>query len=304
MRTARTALALTASLVASTYAARAAANERSVRVAPGVEIHLIDAGPSDRGPALVLIPGWLTTANVWNRQIAAFADQRRVIAIDPRGQGGSTKTAEGATPEQRARDLDAVLKTLGLGPVVLVGWSQGVQDVAAYVQAFGVGSIRGVVFVDAPVSAGAASVVRNPQAASDQLRMLGLYAQSPREYAEGMMRAIIRRPLARAELDPLVSAALQTPTAIGTAMIVADLFGADRTPALQKLDRPALVIASATSRELDAMKAMTASLPQGRMEVLEGAGHAVFIDQPERFDAALREFLEGVAPLATTGAAP
>lgn len=196
------------------------------------------------------------------------------------------------------------MKQLGLGPVVLVGWSQGVQDVAAYVQAFGVASIRGVVLVDAAVSAGAASVARNPQAASEQLRMLSLYAQAPREYAEGMMRAIIRRPLARAELDPLVSAALQTPTAVGAAMLVADLFGEDRTPALQKLDRPALVIASPTSRELDAMKAMAARLPQGRIEVVEGAGHAVFIDQPERFDATLREFLDGVAPLETTGAAP
>lgn len=279
-------------LLAATAPRQAAGADRNVRVEPGVDIHVVDSGPSDRGPALVLIPGWRMTAAVWKEQIAVFSPTRRVVAIDPRSQGDSSKVTEGITPEQRARDLDAVLKELGLASVVLVGWSQGVQDVAAYVQAYGSASLKGVVLVDAPVSAGAAAVAADPAAAANLLRMLSIYCRAPREYSEGMMRAIIKRPLSDAELARLVSDSLKTPTAIGAAMLVADLFGVDRTPVLAKLDRPALVIASATSGELGAQRAMAARLPQGRIEVVADAGHAVFIDQPERFNAMLRAFLE------------
>jgi non-heme chloroperoxidase len=120
---------------------------------------------------------------------------------------------------------------------------------------------------------------------------LALYADDPATYTRGMMRAIIKKPLSPAELDDLVAAALKTPTAIGEAMLVADLFGIDRTPALAKFDRPTLVIASALSAELEAQKVMAASLPQGHFEIMQDAGHAVFVDQPDQFDRLLAAFL-------------
>lgn len=270
----------------------ASALERNIRVEPGVDIHVIDSGPAAGGPALVLIPGWRMTAGVWKGQIDAFSKARRVVAIDPRSQGDSTKVAEGITPERRAQDLDAVLKELGLTSVVLVGWSQGVQDVAAYVQAFGTASLKGAVLVDTAVSGGAASVTADAAAAANELQLLSIYCRAPKAYSEGMMRAIIKRPLAEEELARLVSDSLKTPTAIGAAMLVADLFGVDRTPALAKLNRPTLVIAAASSDELAAQRAMVGRLPQGRIEVVAEAGHAVFIDQPKRFNAILQGFLD------------
>jgi non-heme chloroperoxidase len=281
-------------LLAAARPGEASALDRAIRVEPGVDIHVIDSGPSGGGPALVFIPGWRMTAAVWKGQIDAFSKGRRVVAIDPRSQGDSTKVAEGVTPERRAQDLDAVMKELGLASVVLVGWSQGVQDVAAYVEAFGTASLKGVVLVDATVSAGAGSVVADASAAATQLKMLSIYCRAPKAYSEGMMRAIIKRPLTEAELERLVTDSLKTPTAIGAAMLVADLYGVDRTPALAKLNRPTLVIASATSGELEAQRAMVGRLPQGKIEVVAEAGHAVFIDQPQRFNAVLRAFLEGI----------
>jgi len=196
--------------------------------------------------------------------------------------------------EQRALDLRAVLSQLKTGPIVLVGWSQGVQDVAAYVTQFGVGQLEGVVLVDSIVSAGAAGVAAAPRAAAQQLRLLSLFTHNPREATVGMMRAIIRRPLTRAELDGLVEDALKTPTAIGAAMLADDLFGPDRTPALGKLNVPTLVIASENSEELEGQRAMAAKLPRGRFVVIPGANHAVFIDQAARFDALLEDFMAGL----------
>jgi non-heme chloroperoxidase len=122
-----------------------AALERDVLVAsaPEVQFHVIEAGARTRRPALLLIPGWTIPASIRSEQIDVFARERRVVAVDPRSQGKSTKTAEGDTPEQRARDLHSVIQRLELTPLVIVAWSQGVQDVAAYMDQFGTEGIRG-----------------------------------------------------------------------------------------------------------------------------------------------------------------
>jgi len=281
---------------ANLSAAQAASAPRDlfVNVAPNVRIHVRVAGPESDKPTLVFIPGWRLTASIWKEQLASFSQDRRVIIMDPRSQGDSSKTAEGDTPEQRARDLDAMLKQQKVGRIVLVGWSQGVQDVAAYVEQFGTQPLAGIVLVDSTVSHGAEAIAKSPSFAVQQLGLLPLYADDPKSYTRGMMRAIIKRDLPEQELAALVTDALKTPTAIGEAMLIADLFGVNRSPTLAKFDRPTLVIASGSSQELDAEKAMASSLPQGRIEIMEGAGHAVFVDQPEHFDRLLAAFLANI----------
>jgi non-heme chloroperoxidase len=280
-----------AALNLPTALAATAPHDSYVKVASDVRIHVQVSGPANSKHPLVLIPGWRLTTSIWKQQVATFSKDRRTIVVDPRSQGKSTKTAEGDTPEQRARDLDMVLKKLNAESIVLVGWSQGVQDVAAYIQEFGTKSLAGIVLVDSTVSHGADAIARSPGFAARQLGLFALYADDPTSYTRGMMRAIIQRNLPQHEIDALVADALKTPTAIGEAMLVADLFGIDRSPALAKFDRPTLVIASASSQELDAQNAMASALPQGRFEVMRDTGHAVFVDQPERFDRLLAVFL-------------
>jgi microsomal epoxide hydrolase len=275
-----------------TTATSALARERNVDVAPDISLHIIDSGPEDaRLPTLVLIPGWGFAGSIWSAQIDAFDDDRRVIAIDPRSQGDSTKTADGYTPEQRADDLHVLLGKLGVRRFVLVGWSQGVQDVAAYVLRHGTAPIDGVVLVDSMISGGAANVAASPGMAAQQLGLLPILAEAPRDYTEGLMRAVITRALAPAELDALISEALKTPTAIRAAMLVADMFGTDRSAAVAKIDRPALIIASPRSSELAAQRDMAAKIAGSEFHIVDNAGHAVFFDQPDRFNALLGEFL-------------
>ncbi len=77
-------------------------------------------------------------------------------------------------------------------------------------------------------------------------------------------------------------------------MLTMDIFGADRSSALAKFTKPALVIASASSPLLDLEKQMASSMPKAKYVEIKGAGHAVFIDQPAAFDAALSTFLSSI----------
>jgi pimeloyl-ACP methyl ester carboxylesterase len=288
----RSALAVISCFVS--FSASSAPRSRLVEVAPHVQLHVLEDGRNSAKPTLVLIPGWRLTASIWSYQIEAFSHDRRVIAIDPRSQGDSTKTDEGDTPEQRARDYHVLLNSLHTGTIVMVGWSQGVQDVAAYIDQFGTQGIDAVILVDSTISKGAANVPNTVPFVVQQLRLLPLLSDSPREYTEGMMRAIISKPLSDAELNKLVTEALKTPTATGEAMLIADLLGRDRTAAMPKFTVPTLVIASDRSSELQQQADMAKALPNARFVALSQARHAVFVDQPERFESVVRDFLESV----------
>jgi microsomal epoxide hydrolase len=273
-------------------------SSRMVEVDDGVSLRVIEAGKSGDGPALVLIPGWSTGADIWRHQIDTFAKTHRVIAFDPRSQGESTKTTNGNTPEIRAQDLHTLLERLGVRRPVLVGWSQGVQDIAAYVERYGTKELAGIVLVDAAVSDGADGMVARPETAA-QFKRFALYQAHQNEYLHGMMQAIISKPQGNDAIEGLVSTGMKTPPDVGVGMLIADMFGVNRTPALKKIECPTLIIASTKSFELSLQQAAANQIPHARFEKIDDTAHAVFLDQPDRFDELVTSF---VAKLATTTA--
>jgi microsomal epoxide hydrolase len=106
-----------------------------------------------------------------------------------------------------------------------------------------------------------------------------------------MMRAIISKPESDGAIDQLVTTGMKTPPDVGVAMLVADMFGVNRMPAAKKINCPTLIIASAKSEELDHQQAIAAEVRGARLEKVENAAHAVFLDQPDRFDELVKSFV-------------
>jgi len=275
---------------------QAAMTESAVPGADGVRIHLLEDGPGDATRTLLLIPGWLTSAGIWRAQIRYFAGRGdRVIAIDPRSQGGSSVVYSHNDPESRARDIRQVISDLHVTNLVLVGWSQGVQDVAAYVSQFGTARISKIVLVDATVSGGPDDVSAHPQFVKTVLGYMALYSHDPAAYARGFMHAIISAPAAAPVMASLVDGFLKTPPAVAIAMQMEDLFTVDRRPYLKKFDRPTLVVVSDRNPFMTEEKRMADRLVNGRFVVIAHAAHAVFFDQPAAFNRALETFIAGEA---------
>jgi microsomal epoxide hydrolase len=277
--------------------ARAESNVGSshmVEVGDGVSLRVIDAGKPGDAPALVFIPGWSTGGDIWRHQIDTFAKTHRVITFDPRSQGESAKATSGNTPETRAQDLHGLLEHLDVRRPVLIGWSQGVQDIAAYVERYGTKDLAGIVLVDAAVSDGADGMVARSQETAEQFKMFAVYQAHQKEYLEGMMHAIISKPQSDGVIERLVSTGMKTPSDIGVGMLVADMFGVNRTPALKKIECPALIVASTKSFELPRQQAGANQIPHARFEKVDDATHAVFVDQPDRFDELIKSFVAGL----------
>ncbi|MBM7129464.1 alpha/beta fold hydrolase [Dyella mobilis] len=263
-----------------------------VDVGDHVRIHYLQAGPDDASRTLLLIPGWTVSSSIWSKQIAYFeARGFRVIAVDSRSQGGSTVVTTGNAPENRAADIAQVIEQLKVRNLVLVGWSQGVQDVAAYVARYGAGKTDGFVLVDGPVSGGQDDVRGSPAFVAIIMRGMAAYSTDAHAYTDGLMHAIISTATPASVYTKLDEEASKTPVDVGVSMLMQDLFTKDRRSSLPLFSKPTLVIASAKSPLLDAQRNMLKSLPHAKLTVVENASHAVFFDQPDVFNHDLDGFI-------------
>src|SRR6266576_2535836 len=110
-----------------------------------IEIYYEDHGS---GSPVVLIHGWPLNGDAWEKQTAALlAAGHRVITYDRRGFGRSSKPAIGYNYDTFAADLDALLKTLDLRDVALVGFSMGTGEVTRYIGKYGTDRVRKAVLI-------------------------------------------------------------------------------------------------------------------------------------------------------------
>jgi len=96
----------------------------------------------------VLIHGWPLSGASWEKQTAALlAAGHRVITYDRRGFGRSSQPAVGYNYDTFASDLNAVLTTLNLTGVSLVGFSMGTGEVTRYIGKYGTKRVRKAVLI-------------------------------------------------------------------------------------------------------------------------------------------------------------
>src|SRR5947199_7389086 len=101
---------------------------RLVSVPGRGEMLVRELGTGDRpaGPPLLLLHGWLLSADVnWFPLYAGFARHGRVLAMDVRGHGRGIRSQERFTLEDAADDAAALLQHLDAAPAVVVGYSMG-----------------------------------------------------------------------------------------------------------------------------------------------------------------------------------
>jgi pimeloyl-ACP methyl ester carboxylesterase len=78
------------------------------------------------GSPVILLHGGLANGEYWGNQVPALVrDHRRVILIDSRGHGRSTRDSRPYTYELMASDVVAVMDALGVRRAAVVGWSDG-----------------------------------------------------------------------------------------------------------------------------------------------------------------------------------
>lgn len=117
----------------------------TVASADGLAIHYKVEGAGE--PTLVFVHGWSCDGSYWEPQCRHFAPRHRVVVLDLAGHGASETGREKWTMAAFAEDVRAVVATLGLTDVVLIGHSMsgGVIAEAALLMP---DRVRGLVGID------------------------------------------------------------------------------------------------------------------------------------------------------------
>ena len=246
----------------------------------GVRLHYLEAGT---GPPIVFVPGWTMAAEIWQPQLDHFSRRFRVIALDPRSQGDSQKPTEGHYPERRARDIRELVEHLELESPVLVGWSMAVCEVLSYVDQFGAEELRAVVLVDGFIKL-------SPTFAAEFPVFLKQFQMDRRKATDGFVRSMFGTPQSETYLSGIIAASLKTPTNSAIALQTGSLGRLDWTDVFAKLGKtPALFVFE--PRLKSQAEVVRERFPAAQVEVFEDAGHALFVDDAERFNREIEAFL-------------
>lgn len=251
----------------------------------GVRLYYEDKG---RGKTVVLIHGGGLSMGWWRWQIPALSQRFRVIAADTRGNGRSDKTPWGHRTARYAMDVREIIETLDLHEVTLVGWSIGARTVLSYIELFRGYRLKGVVLVDEVPSIEVHGPPDPPETETEP---------PPEDETERrrwqLRNMFVSLDVPDAELDRLLEESRENTPAQGVTL-GPDYQAQDWRPMLPSIDLPVLITTGGRSGAFPGCRYMYEHIPGARMEVFEGSGHALFYEEPDRFNAVVTGFVDGL----------
>jgi microsomal epoxide hydrolase len=222
-------------------------------------------------------------ATIWKPQLEALSSNYRVIALDPRSQGESEKTPEGNYSERRATDIKELIEQSHAAPALLVGWSLGVRDELIYAKLFGTSSLSGLVLVD-----GMVWTDPDPKGYQGRAEFIHNVQADRAAFTDKFVRSMYHKPQPEAYIKQLVAESLKTPTATAVAMLAQMYLWNDLRPMLAMIKIPVLITVRTDHR--DQAEIVHTILPKAETDVFEDAGHALFVDDAERFNRKISDF--------------
>lgn len=249
-----------------------------------VKLHYLQAGT---GSAILFIPGFLTPAEIWQPQLDHFSKQHGVVALDPRSHGKSDKPNHGHYPARLAKDIYETIGELNLPSVVLVAWAFGCSDALTYVQNHGTKQLRGLVLVDGFVGRD-----RTSERVMSYLEWNLKIQENHEVEVRKFVRSWFKQPHSEEYLGRIGEATLKYPLDSIAAMQASHQVLENQSSVLGTIDVPLMYVGIEEKR--DQAEVVRENASEARIEFVDNAGHALFVDQPAEFNRILSDFLTQV----------
>ncbi|MBB5609588.1 MULTISPECIES: alpha/beta fold hydrolase [unclassified Janthinobacterium] len=280
-------------VMASLSAIATAADKHYTVTSPdGVTIAVQESGDPS-GPAIVFIHGLLGSRLNWEKQTGSAELQRyRMISYDMRGHGLSGKPDDAAAYRDGRRyadDLATVLKASHAQRPVLVGWSLGGIVISSYLAAYGDTAISGAIYVDGVIELNPALITPHPPVyaglASDDLKThldalrtflaLCFHTQPDSATFERLLSNAAMASWTMTRTIPSMTAAV--------------------TDGLPKARVPVLMLYGSQDALLQVQPSLARARqlnPRIQSMLYEDSGHAPFLEEAQRFNRDLADFVE------------
>lgn len=248
----------------------------------GLKIHYEVHGD---GPPMVLVHANPFDRRLWLYQVARYSAFYRVIAVDLRGYGLSDKPQTAFTLEDMKNDVLGVCEDEGITRAIFMGVSVG-------------SGIAMLTALDHPQMTSAIVLVGgSSDGPSNAERIVAPMMSEPLgPYLLSLMRGYVApgfsdTPLGAWLLDLFIERADTL-----DALCIANIFRArgswNMTDRLPSMTVPTLVVNGEFDNSLTRGRKSADLIPGGKHAVIPNAGHACVLEDPDRFDTAVIDFLK------------
>lgn len=244
-----------------------------------------------QGPPLVLLHGFLCDSRVWRRQLADLSDEFAITAWDAPGAGSSSDPPEPFTITDWARSLAAFLDAVGIERAHILGLSWGGLLAQEFYRSH---PARVSKLILADTYAGWKGSLG---AAVAQERLARCVRESSLPAGEFVARWVPREFFTDAASPGLareMSAVVAAFHPVGFRLMARALAESDTSDLLPTIAAPTLLLWGDGDRRspLSVADQLRRAILRARLEVIPDAGHVSNMEQPERFSAQVRRFLE------------
>ena len=258
----------------------------------GVRIAYRDTGS---GTPIVLLHGLMAHAGFFEGQ-ASLAEDFRIIAIDLRGHGASLSEDIEPSVERMAADVAELAEALALEGAIGVGWSLGATVLWHVLAGPAAARFAGAVVVD-----------MTARVQNDDQWDLGLSPEvcearsiairdDFESFALTAGQAIFAQPVApeHRKLADWASLEFARNDAGAIGSVWTSLVRQDVRALLERIQHPTLIVHGGKSGLYgdDTAGHLVAALPHARAVRFENSGHAPHLDEPELFNATLKDFAD------------
>jgi pimeloyl-ACP methyl ester carboxylesterase len=258
----------------------------------GVRIAYRDTGS---GTPIVLLHGLMAHAGFFEGQ-ASLAEDFRIIAIDLRGHGASLSEDSEPSVERMAADVAELAEALALEGAIGVGWSLGATVLWHVLAGPAAARFAGAVVVD-----------MTARVQNDDQWDLGLSPEvcearsiairdDFESFALTAGQAIFAQPVApeHRKLADWASLEFARNDAGAIGSVWTSLVRQDVRALLERIQHPTLIVHGGKSGLYgdDTAGHLVAALPHARAVRFENSGHAPHLDEPELFNATLKDFAD------------
>jgi pimeloyl-ACP methyl ester carboxylesterase len=243
------------------------------------------------GQPLLLIHGFPLNRTMWRLQVEALTEAGyRVITPDLRGFGESRMTSATVSMSSYADDIIALMDQLDLPQAVIGGMSMGGYVLLNLLERY-------------PERVAAAIFIVTRAGADDEAGKGRRTALAAATASEGMnpvldvFRNILFAPATLTDHPELVAEVSgwisATDPSAAAAGLIAMRDRQDYLPRLGTIRQPALVIGAEQDKTIpsEQSRLLAAGIAGAKLSLLQGGGHLVNLEEPDEFNAAIKEFL-------------